>query len=399
MTYKAEYIWIDGTEPTAKLRSKTKILADGAEPAHLGLRRLEHQPGAGRQARTACSSRCSACPDPIRGGDNILVLCEVLLTDMTPHPTNTRAALRRGRRASTPTRSRWFGIEQEYTFFKDGRPSASPSAASRPRRAATTAASAPTRSSAATSSRRTSRPASRPASRISGINAEVMPGQWEFQVGPLGPLEVADQLWVARWLLYRIAEDFGIVGHARPEAGEGRLERRRRPHQLLDQGDARGLRRRSSPPARRSAKKADEHIAELRRRHRGPPHRPARDRPVERVQLRRVRPRRLGAHPVAGRGRQEGLHRGSPAERQLDPYVVTRLIVDTLLLGARPSSSSTDCVEAAPVEGAPSVGARVRRQAVASRDRGRAHPARGPGAGRGRGGRVRRLPLLRPARA
>ena len=31
MVYKAEYIWIDGTEPTAKLRSKTKILEDGAE--------------------------------------------------------------------------------------------------------------------------------------------------------------------------------------------------------------------------------------------------------------------------------------------------------------------------------------------------------------------------------
>ncbi len=33
---------------------------------------------------------------------------------------------------------------------------------------------------------------------ISGINAEVMPGQWEFQVGPLSPLDVSDQLWVAR---------------------------------------------------------------------------------------------------------------------------------------------------------------------------------------------------------
>ena len=32
MPSKAEYIWIDGTRPTAKLRSKTKILTDGAEP-------------------------------------------------------------------------------------------------------------------------------------------------------------------------------------------------------------------------------------------------------------------------------------------------------------------------------------------------------------------------------
>ena len=45
---------------------------------------------------------------------------------------------------------------------------------------------------------------------ISGINAEVMPGQWEFQVGPLPPLDVSDQLWVARWLLHRLGEDYGI---------------------------------------------------------------------------------------------------------------------------------------------------------------------------------------------
>ena len=71
-----------------------------------------------------------------------------------------------------------------------------------------------------------------------------MPGQWEFQIGPVDAAEVADQLWVARWLLYRIAEDLRrLPAHARPQAGQGRLERRRRAHQLLDQGDARELRR------------------------------------------------------------------------------------------------------------------------------------------------------------
>ena len=56
---------------------------------------------------------------------------------------------------------------------------------------------------------------------ISGINAEVMPGQWEFQVGPLGPLEVGDQLWMARWLLYRIAEEFGISATLDPKPVKG----------------------------------------------------------------------------------------------------------------------------------------------------------------------------------
>jgi glutamine synthetase len=56
---------------------------------------------------------------------------------------------------------------------------------------------------------------------ISGINAEVMPGQWEFQVGPLGPVETADHLWVARWLLYRVAEEYGVAATLDPKPVKG----------------------------------------------------------------------------------------------------------------------------------------------------------------------------------
>ena len=55
----------------------------------------------------------------------------------------------------------------------------------------------------------------------SGINAEVMPGQWEFQIGPVAPPQVADELWVARWLLYRLAEDFGISATLDPKPVKG----------------------------------------------------------------------------------------------------------------------------------------------------------------------------------
>ena len=56
---------------------------------------------------------------------------------------------------------------------------------------------------------------------LSGINAEVMPGQWEFQVGPLGPLAISDELWLARWLLYRIAEDYGVNATLHPKPVKG----------------------------------------------------------------------------------------------------------------------------------------------------------------------------------
>ena len=56
---------------------------------------------------------------------------------------------------------------------------------------------------------------------VSGINAEVMPGQWEYQIGPLGPLDVADQLWLSRWLLYRISEDYGVSATLHPKPVQG----------------------------------------------------------------------------------------------------------------------------------------------------------------------------------
>uniref|UniRef100_A0A804NVU9 glutamine synthetase n=1 Tax=Zea mays TaxID=4577 RepID=A0A804NVU9_MAIZE len=46
---------------------------------------------------------------------------------------------------------------------------------------------------------------------ISGINGEVMPGQWEFQVGPSVGISSGDQVWVARYILERITEIAGVV--------------------------------------------------------------------------------------------------------------------------------------------------------------------------------------------
>ena len=47
--------------------------------------------------------------------------------------------------------------------------------------------------------------------KISGSNAEVMPGQWEFQVGPCLGIEIGDHMWLARYLLQRVAEDFNVA--------------------------------------------------------------------------------------------------------------------------------------------------------------------------------------------
>ena len=56
---------------------------------------------------------------------------------------------------------------------------------------------------------------------ISGINAEVMPSQWEFQVGPCEGISMGDHLWMARYLLVRIAEPWGIKVSFHPKPLQG----------------------------------------------------------------------------------------------------------------------------------------------------------------------------------
>merc|ERR1712056_148679 len=56
---------------------------------------------------------------------------------------------------------------------------------------------------------------------ISGINAEVMPGQWEYQVGPCTSIDSGDQCWLARFLLHKVAEDFGVSVSFEPKPVKG----------------------------------------------------------------------------------------------------------------------------------------------------------------------------------
>jgi len=203
------------------LRSKTKILADGASPGIWGFdgSSTEQAPG----DKSDCVLRpVFVCPDPIRRNGNILVLAEVLLVDFKPHATNTRAALERVAKKFAKQEP-LFGIEQEYTMLKlDGSPLGFPDngfpAPQGPYYCGVGAGRVVGREII----ERHTQGCIDAGISISGTNAEVMPGQWEFQVGPLGPLDVSDQLTVARWLLHRIAEDYDVVITlaAKPQAGD-----------------------------------------------------------------------------------------------------------------------------------------------------------------------------------
>ncbi len=206
--YRAVYIWIDGAEPTAKLRSKTKVIPTGEEPPLWGFDGSSTNQAPGENSDCVLRPVYS-CPDPIRGGENRLVMCEVLLPDMSPHASNTRAACAAAAEKYADFDT-WFGIEQEYTFFDGIKPLGWP----------TNGFPAP--QGGYYCGVGTDEVFGRPIVEahldacldaglmISGINAEVMPAQWEFQIGPMNTPMIADELWVARWLLYRIGEDIHI---------------------------------------------------------------------------------------------------------------------------------------------------------------------------------------------
>jgi glutamine synthetase len=209
VAYRAEYIWTDGTEPTPQLRSKTKILADGAEPPIWAFDGSSTNQAPGD--KSDCVLRpVFGCPDPIRGGDDVLVMAEVLYVNMQPHETNTRAECAAIAKKYAGHEC-LFGFEQEYTFFKGDRPLGFPEEGFPGPQGPYYCGVGADKIYGRDIVEAHTDACIEAGLSISGTNAEVMPGQWEFQIGPVGAPEVADQVWVARWLLARIAEDFGVI--------------------------------------------------------------------------------------------------------------------------------------------------------------------------------------------
>ena len=219
MPYKAEYIWIDGNQPTAKMRSKTKVIADGETPGIWGFDGSSTQQATGDNSDVVLNP-VLVLPDPLRGGDHKLVMTETLLTDLTPHPSNARAACAA---ASEKYASfdMWYGIEQEYTFFDGIKPLGWPDNGFPAPQGGYYCGVGADEVFGREVVEDHMDACIEAGIHISGINAEVMPGQWEFQIGPVGSPRAADELWLARWLLYRIAEDHGISATLDPKPIKG----------------------------------------------------------------------------------------------------------------------------------------------------------------------------------
>ncbi len=231
----AEYLWLDGKKPTANIRSKTKII-DVKEGLAFTSSWESHLPewgfdGSSTEQATGDRSDCVLRPvrvykDPIRtkkeqSFPHVLVLNEVYLVNGQPHPTNTRSGLSEmvGKNASEEF---WFGIEQEYTLFADGRPLGFPQGGFPEPQGKYYCGVGADRAFGRELVEKHLDACLEAGILIAGINAEVMPGQWEYQIGTGDPLKVADDLVVARWLFSRLGEEYGVSVslEAKPQKGD-----------------------------------------------------------------------------------------------------------------------------------------------------------------------------------
>lgn len=218
-----EYVWLDGQKPTAELRSKTKII-------YHSITKIKDIPewGFDGSSTEQAEGKFSDCrltpvfflPDPIRGEPHLIVMCEVFEANGDVHPSNARAHLRMVAEKYKKVDA-WLGIEQEFTLFKDGRPLGFPLTGFPGPQGPYYCGVGVNNIVGRELIEDHMLTCLKAGIVLSGINAEVMPGQWEFQVGPVGPLAVADQLWIARWLLQRLAEKYKISVSLAPKPVPG----------------------------------------------------------------------------------------------------------------------------------------------------------------------------------
>ncbi|NOY43352.1 MAG: glutamine synthetase [Planctomycetes bacterium] len=216
MSYKLEYIWLDGYQPEPSLRSKTKVIE--SEPASVGDCPEWSFDGSSTEQAEGSSSDCLLKPvklvdDPQRSNAS-LVLCEVLNADGSPHLSNGR-----GKFEDDP--DLWLGFEQEYTIMQNGKPLGFP-VDGYPGPQGPYYCSVGSDNCVGRDIVEDHLDVCLEAGlSLTGINAEVMKGQWEYQLFGKGAKNACDDLWLSRYLLHRNSEQYGVVAELHPKPIKG----------------------------------------------------------------------------------------------------------------------------------------------------------------------------------
>lgn len=331
---QAEYIWIGGSGED--LRSKTRTLE--RKPHSLADYPEWNYDGSSTGQAPGHNSEVIIIPravfrDPFRGGDNVLVICDTYDNRGVKLPTNTRAdaaVIMEKAKAEKP----WFGIEQEYTIFGfDGHPFGWPKGGYPAPQGPYYCGVGADRAFGRDLVEAHYKACLYAGVLIAGCNAEVMPGQWEYQVGPCEGISIGDHLWVSRYLMHRVAEQFGIVVsfHPKPIQGDWNGAGCHTNFSTLAMREAGGIKA-IHAAIEKLGKKHKEHIAvygkhnELRLtgKHETAPITEFRSGVADRGASIRI--------PTAADREGKGYFEDRRPASNIDPYVVASKIVDTVCL-------------------------------------------------------------------
>jgi|TARA_B100000315_G_scaffold208896_1_gene204419 glutamine synthetase len=222
--HKLEYLWLDGCTPT-QIRSKTKVVRSfgrkGGEAPVWGFDGSSTEQAEGKNSDCVLKP-VRVYPHPYEQDYSSIVLCEVWNVDDTPHKTNTRRLLEEtiidcDHDQNWPI-DEWVGFEQEYTLYENNKPYGWPDIGEPPPQGDYYCG----RNIGEHISREHMNACIEAGVSICGTNAEVMLGQWEYQIGAGGSIHMSDDLWVARWLMERICEkhNLSVSLHPKPIAGD-----------------------------------------------------------------------------------------------------------------------------------------------------------------------------------
>ena len=214
-----EYVWLDGNNC---LRSKTKVLDN--EVNSVDELPIWNFDGSSTNQAEGTDSEVMLIPralyrDPFRGDPNKIVLCETQRPDGSYLENSHRHwanELFEQNKESKP----WFGLEQEYFLIDPvtNKPFGFNSALQQGQFYCSVGTENAFCREIVEDHLNYCLYAG---IQISGVNAEVAPGQWEFQVGPCVGIDEGDQLWVARYILIRIAEKYNVKVDFSPKPLKG----------------------------------------------------------------------------------------------------------------------------------------------------------------------------------
>jgi glutamine synthetase len=211
---RIEYVWLDGNEKLPQLRSKTRYINSG-DILHID--EWNFDGGSTKQGSLKDSDRKLECvrtyKDPFHEG-GLLALCEVRYHSGVPHETNTRTHLSH---LTQTIEGILVGFEQEFTLLNPAGQEPLGLLLSPTEQGQYYCGAGAINVIGRFLLEEFEEACEKAGIELDGINAEVMPGQWEFQTKPQDPCKAGDDLWVARYILERLSENKPVIVSYNPK--------------------------------------------------------------------------------------------------------------------------------------------------------------------------------------